>query len=132
MELSNTANSCHVPDLEGDDVLFTLLVSGCHVQNAAKAAGVSERTAFRRLADPAYRARIDQARETLRESILAKLSDGAHDAISVLMNLMREAEDEGVQFRSAKALLDGLASVHASLPRTKITSTLTVKTEKES
>ena len=132
MELSNTANSCQFTELEGDDVLFTLLVSGCHVENAARAAGLSERTAFRRLADPTFRARLDQARETLRESILAKLSDAAHDAISVMMNLMREAEDEGVQFRSAKALLDGLASVHASLPRTKITSTLTVKTEKES
>lgn len=132
MKLSKTAISCHVSDLEGDDVLFSLLVSGCHVENAARAAGISERTAFRRLADPTFRARLDQARETLRESILAKLSDGAHDAISVLMDLMREAEDEGVRFRSAKALLDGLASVHASLPRMKITSTLTVSTEKES
>ncbi len=132
MHLTNTANSCHLADLEGDDVLFSLLVSGCHVENAAKAAGVSERTAFRRLADPIFRARLDQARETLRASILAKLSDAAHDAISVLMDLMREAEDEGVRFRSAKALLDGLSSVHASLPLMKITSTVTVKTEEES
>jgi len=132
MELSNTANCRQIDDLEGDDVLFSRLVSGCHVENADKAAGISERTAFRRLADPTFRARLDQARETLRESILAKLSDAAHDTISVLTNLMFESEDDRVRFQSAKALLDNLASVHSSLPRTKITSTLTVKTEEES
>ncbi len=131
MELSNTANSCQFTELEGDDVLFTLLVSGCHVENAARAAGLSERTAFRRLADPTFRARLDQARETLRESILAKLSDAAHDAIAVMTELMHESEDDRVRMQSAKVLLDSLASFHASIPKTKVTSTLTVKTENE-
>lgn len=132
MNLSNTANSCHVPNFEGDDVLFTLLVSGCHVENAAKAAGISERTAFRRLADPAFRARLEHARESLRESILAKLSDAAHDAISVMTNLMHESEDDRVRLQSARALLNCLASFHASIPKTKVTATMTVMTEQES
>ena len=132
MKLSNAANSCHFSDLEGDDVLFSRLVSGCHVENAAKAAGISERTAFRRLANPTFRAQLDQARETLRESILAKLSDAAHDAISVMTNLMYESDDDRVKFQSARALLNCLASFHASAPRSKVTATLTVKTEKES
>jgi HEAT repeat protein len=95
--------------LQGDDRLFTAIVSGCHVENAATLAGISQRTAYRRLSDPKFRAQVRQAREDLRESILARLADAGHDAIDTLWRLL-DSEDENIRFKAAKALLDALAS----------------------
>lgn len=118
-------------ELEGDDALFTALVRGVHAENAAAIARISERTVYRRLADPIFRGRVDQARELLRESILARLTDAGLDAIGALETLMHESEDDRVRMQSAKTLLESLTALHASLPRTKTTSVLTVKTEQE-
>ena len=107
-ELAVTDSSANELEFHGDDRLFKAMVSGCHVENAAKSAGISERTAYRRLADPEFKEKIDQARRSLRESILAKLADAGHDAIAVLMELMHSAEEEGTRLKAAKAVLDSL------------------------
>ena len=107
-ELAEIGRLDDAEDLQGDDRLFRALVSGCHVENAAVAAGVSERTAYRRLADPTFRKQLDDARQSLRESILARLADGGHDAIGVLTDLMHSSDDENVRLKAAKALLDSL------------------------
>lgn len=105
-------------ELQGDDRLFRALVSGCHVENAAIAAGVSERTAYRRLADPVFRKQIDDARQSLREAILGRLADAGHDAIGVLMDLAHGSEDEAIRLKAAKTLLDSLLATqrHESTP----------------
>lgn len=114
--------------LRGDERLLTALASGCHVASAAEVAGLSTRTAFRRLADPDFRAQLDAARESLRESILARLADAGHDAIGTLWNLMHESEDEAIQLKAAKALLDSLMGSHGILPKSKTTVRTTVET----
>ena len=105
--------------LKGDDQLFSALVSGCHVENAAAAAGLSVRTAYRRLADPDFRYQLDEARRSLRESILAKLSDAGHDAVGTLWELMQESDDDQVRLRAAKAVLDSLRGFHTDSPKTE-------------
>ena len=115
-------------ELVGDDRLLTALASGCHVENAALAAGISERTAYRRLSDPDFRARLDAARESLREAILAKLADAGHDAIATMWDLMHHSEDDGIKFKAAKALLESLMGSHAIMPKTKTTVRTTVET----
>ncbi len=97
-------------DVMGDDGLFRALVSGCHIENAALVAGVSQRTVYRRLADPQFRKQIDQARQSLRESILAKLTDAGHDAIGVLVDLMHSSDEASVRLKAAKAVIDSLVS----------------------
>lgn len=104
-EIGIRQDSC---ELQGDDRLFRALVSGCHIENAAVVAGLSERTAYRRLADPTFRKQLDDARQSLRESILARLADGGHDAIGVLTDLMHSSDDENVRLKAAKTLLDSL------------------------
>jgi len=108
--------------LEGDDQLFQALVSGCHVENAAAIAGISVRTAYRRLADPIFKEQLQVARQSLRESILAKLSDAGHDAVGTLWELMQTAEDEGVRLRAAKVVLDSLRGFHTENPRVETTT----------
>ncbi len=114
-------------ELQGDDRLFRALVSGCHVENAAIAAGVSERTAYRRLADPVFRKQIDDARQSLRESILGRLADAGHDAIGVLMDLAHGSEDEAIRLKAAKTLLDSLLATqrHESTPNRQANNIIT-------
>ena len=110
------------PQLQGDDQLFQALVSGCHIENAAAVAGISVRTAYRRLADPVFKQQLQDARQSLRESILAKLSDAGHDAVGTLWELMQNADDEGVRLRAAKAVLDSLRGFHAESPTVETTT----------
>ena len=104
--------------LQGDDQLFQALVSGCHIENAAAVAGISVRTAYRRLADPAFKQQLQEARQCLRESILAKLSDAGHDAVGTLWELMQTADDEGIRLRAAKAV----RGFHAESPTIETTT----------
>ena len=107
------------PELMGDEKLFAALVSGCHIENAALAAGISERTAYRRLEDPEFRTRLDRSRRELRESILARLSDAGLDAISTLVDLL-DSDDDNVRLKAAKTLLESLAKINSQGPKTKI------------
>ncbi len=66
-----------------------------------------------RLADAAFKQQLQEARQCLRESILAKLSDAGHDAVGTLWELMQTAEDEGVRLRAAKAVLDRMRGFKA-------------------
>ena len=113
--------------LQGDDQLFQASVSGCHIENAASIAGISVRTAYRRLADPTFRSQLQDARQSLRESILAKLSDAGHDAVGTLWELMQSADDEGVRLRAAKAVLGSLRGFHAESPTIETTTRTSVE-----
>ena len=75
-----------------------------------------------RLADPAFKVQLQDARQSLRESILAKLSDAGHDAVGTLWELMQSADDEGVRLRAAKAVLDSLRGFHAESPTIETTT----------
>ena len=63
---------------DADAVLIAALATGGEVADAARQAGVSERTAYRRLADPAFTAELRQARAQARtaliERVVAKLT----------------------------------------------------------
>lgn len=107
-ELAEIGRPSDGGELQGDEQLFRALLSGCHIENAAVAAGISERTAYRRLADPAFKQQLDDARRSLRESILNRLADAGHDAIGTLTELMQESEDDGIRLKAAKTLLDSL------------------------
>jgi len=74
------------------------------------------------LADPVFKQQLQEARQSLRESILAKLADAGHDAVGTLWELMQTAEDEGVRLRSAKAVLDSLRGFHAESPTIETTT----------
>ena len=123
-KMALTDSSCK---LQGDDQLFQALVSGCHIENAASVAGISVRTAYRRLADPTFRSQLQDARQSLRESILAKLSDAGHDAVGTLWELMQTADDEGIRLRAAKAVLDSLRGFHAESPKVETTTRMQVQ-----
>jgi hypothetical protein len=50
---------------QGEEALLDALLMGAHIQNAAAMACVSERTAYRRLADPEFRQRLEAGRDAI-------------------------------------------------------------------
>jgi HEAT repeat protein len=126
-ELADFGSPGDMSELTGDERLFRALVSGCHVENAARLAGLSTRTAYRRLADPEFRSRLNAARQDLRESILARLAEAGHDAVDTLWTLLQESEDESIRLRAARAVLESLMAFHGLAPRVETTVTSRVE-----
>ncbi len=90
-----------------DDLLAAALASGAKIVEAAEAAGVSERTAHRRLADPAFRQRVENARRDHVQHVadkLATLGDQALDTLAELLGAPRVPA--AVRCRAAVAVLD--------------------------
>jgi hypothetical protein len=95
-----------VPD--GDELLIIALAEGRTVRDAAAAAGVSEKTAHRRLIDAAFRARVAQARGELFGQALGRLADSATEAVGTLRGLLTAAAPT-VQLGAARAILEHAA-----------------------
>jgi AcrR family transcriptional regulator len=97
-----------------DELLLSTLAAGSTVEEAARAAGVSTRTAYRRLADPAFARRLAQTRDELITSVLGQLVDSAAEAVETLRALL-SANDERVRLAAAKATLEQLLRLRETL-----------------
>jgi molybdenum-dependent DNA-binding transcriptional regulator ModE len=71
--------------------LLTALLCEPSIAEAAKAAGVGERTAFRYLADPAFQAEYRAARRELVEQTVARLQADGSRAARVLREIAEDA-----------------------------------------
>lgn len=88
-----------------DDILALNLAAGASIAEAATKAGMGERTAYRRLADTAFRQRIQEMRGEMIGRALGCMADSMSEAADVLRNLLR-AEAESVRLGAARSLLD--------------------------
>lgn len=91
----------------GDMALITALAAGQSVADAARAAGLSDRTVRRRLQDPTFSAAVDLSRAELLEEALGLLSGTASIAVKVL-RVVAADKSSGATARVAAAgrLLD--------------------------
>jgi hypothetical protein len=87
------------------EALAVLLAAGKTVAEAAAAAGVSERTTYRRLADPAFRTRVVGLRAEMVERAVGSLAEAAGEAVAAL-RLNLTCGSPGVEVRAAAAILD--------------------------
>jgi hypothetical protein len=78
---------------------------GASASEAALRAGVSERTAYRRLLDPQFQQLIAQARDKLIDDALGQLADASVTAVQTLRALCT-AESETVRLGAARSLLE--------------------------
>jgi hypothetical protein len=97
-----------------DELLLTRLAAGATVEQAANAAGLSARTAYRRLADPAFTRRLAQARDELISGALGELVECASEAVATLRALL-SASDERVRLGAAKSTLEQLLRLRETL-----------------
>jgi hypothetical protein len=95
-----------VPVAKGDEAMIAMLAIGGTLAKAADVAGVSERTASRRWADPAFRERVRQRRlESVSRSI-GVVTDSMVSAAIRLQMMVRGDGSEKVVLEAAKVLLN--------------------------
>jgi hypothetical protein len=96
-----------------DDALALALASGSTVQAAAQQVGISDRTAYRRLEDPAFRARVDQARDEMLRQTIGRLSALGTEAVTALVTLMKSADStDAIKLGAVRTALDNLFRGH--------------------
>ncbi len=89
----------------GDAALLLALAAGQTVRDAARSAGIGERTATRRVADPDFRRRVTELRADMVGRALGRMADGMTDAADTLRALLN-AEGESVRLGAARSMLE--------------------------
>jgi hypothetical protein len=87
------------------DALALALAAGDTAIEAATKAGMSERTVYRRLADPAFRRHVQDLRGEMVGRALGRMTNGMSEAADVLRSLLA-AESETVRLGAARSLLE--------------------------
>src|SRR5262249_6736792 len=73
------------------EALVRALACGATVEHAARKVGMGERTAYRRLQDPAFRARVDAARAEMVARTAGLLTGAGLGAVKTLVDLQQDA-----------------------------------------
>ena len=88
-----------------DDILVAALAAGKTKQEAARLVGVGERTVYRRLEDPRFRRRVNEARAELVSRAVGSLADASAAAVTTLRALLG-ANSGSVRLGACRAILD--------------------------
>ena len=92
---------------EAEQALLSALAFGATVEHAARKAGLTERTVYRRLAEPAFRARLDEMRRETLVRTSGMLSGAALGAIKTLVDLQQDVSvPAAVRRGAARDLLE--------------------------
>ncbi len=116
---------------EADQALLAALACGANVENAARKAGVGERTAYRRLADPVFREKLNQARAELVQRTAGMLSGAGMRSVKTLVDLQNDAAvtpsvrrhaardvlELGIKYRETAELEQRLTALEARLTK---------------
>jgi hypothetical protein len=89
-----------------DDVLIMALACGATQEAAAQKAGVSKPTVQRRLQDPAFRARLQEASADMVKRTARTLTAASTEAIKTLLELQKAAVPHATRLGAAKAILE--------------------------
>jgi hypothetical protein len=90
---------------KGDDALLLALAAGKTVRDAARLAGIGERTATRRVADPAFRRRVAEMRADMVSRATGQLVEASTKAVDTLEALLT-AQAESVRLGAARSILE--------------------------
>ncbi len=100
---------------KGETALIMALASGQNVRDAAKAVGIGERTARRRMNDEGFRRELSIARDRIISEAVGRLTAASTNAVCTLEQLMSEAESETVRLSAARTILDKTVSMRENL-----------------
>ena len=89
-----------------DEALLTALACGATVEGAARQAGVSRRTAQRRMADPEFLGRLSEARVDMVKRASGMLSAAAMESVKTLLVLQAAPNPGPVRLGAARAVLE--------------------------
>ena len=88
-----------------DELLAVAMASGQTLRGAAVVAGIAERTAARRWADPVFRRRVSDLRGQLVQAAVGKLANAMSEAADALQALLT-ADGENVRLGAARSILE--------------------------
>jgi hypothetical protein len=92
--------------LKGDPTRLVIeLVSGATVEDAARSAGMSEATAYRRLKHPDFRREFDEARSSVVTRATSKLTTASTEAVDTLRGLL-SSDHDFAKLAAARAILE--------------------------
>jgi hypothetical protein len=91
---------------QADAILVSALLGGLTIAEAARQAGVSERTARRRLRDPDFAGELAAAKAELLDRTLTLLADASTQAVMTLRELLGKDAPPQVRAMAGKTLLE--------------------------
>lgn len=91
---------------KADHKLLMAYACGATVESAARQAGVSESTAQRRLADPAFQEQLQATRADMIQRTAGALSAAANEAVRTLLELLKAATPPAVRLGAARSVLE--------------------------
>jgi hypothetical protein len=107
-----TEGAGHSASRPQDLVLASALASGACRKDAARRAGLSSRTARRRLGDPEFAAVVDRLRCEAMEGALGALVAASVGAVETLAELTGEQYPASVRHGAAKTILSQSTRLH--------------------
>ena len=111
------------------EALVVALACGASPENAAQKAGVSLRTVYRRLADSAFRAQVNEMRSTMLRRAADMLSAAGPSAIRTLMSLHESAKSESVRLGAARTIIELGCKLRESVEWTQRVEVLELRLE---
>ena len=91
---------------KGEAKFIAALAAGQTVRDAAKDAGLSERTAYRRLENVEFRRRVKEVQAEMIARAARMLAAAATDAVVVLRELSGSAQRETVKLAASRTILE--------------------------
>jgi hypothetical protein len=95
----------HAPRKSEDKLLLTL-ACGATVESAARECGLSPRTVYRRLAQPAFQRRLQALRADMVQRTAGTLTAAASEAVRTLLELLKPAVAANTRLGAARAVLE--------------------------
>jgi hypothetical protein len=89
-----------------DERLLQARACGATVEVAARAVGVSEATAYRRLRDPDFEQRLQVLRDDMVQRTSGTLTAAAGEGVKALLALVKEGTPPAVRLGAARALIE--------------------------
>jgi hypothetical protein len=89
-----------------DGLIIIALAGGASYADAARVGRVSKATVARRMAEPAFRAKVFEEREKAIDQVRGLLVDGSIAAVRSILLLAQEAVSESVRLAAASRVLD--------------------------
>jgi hypothetical protein len=89
-----------------NEILLLALACGATAEAAAQKAGVSKTTVHRRLNDPEFRQRLQQARAEILQRTTAALTASSMEAVKTLVELQGGKIPPSVRLGAARAVLE--------------------------
>jgi uncharacterized membrane protein YqiK len=99
---------------EKDSILATAISAGASTAEAAEKAGLSQRTAQRRIADPEFQQQVAQLRSKLMARALDKMAENMTRAADAIARLI-DADNPAISLRASRSMLTLSLRLHDAL-----------------